>query len=80
MFDVASTTIVESWHGANLTELGPIYPFVGSEFVLWILGLAFWIGFHILGGRVEKREMAADEQAARDPVRLKRVFTEEREE
>ena len=74
-----STTAVETWSGTDLTQLGPIYPFVGSEFLLWILGMIFWIGFHVLQARIEKREMEADAAAARDPVRLNRVFTEERE-
>lgn len=73
-----STTIVESWSGADLLQLGPIYPMVGSEFILWIVGLVFWIGFHVLQARIEKREMEADAAASRDPVRLNRVFSDER--
>lgn len=79
MLQLASTTIVESWSGADLAQLGPIYPFVGSEFLLWILGLAFWIGFHILGTRVEARELERDSRYAHEPERLNRVFSEERE-
>lgn len=75
-----STTIVETWTGADLTQIGPIYPMVGTEFVLWIIGLAFWLGFHLLQGRIEKRELDADEAAARDPDRLQRVFEAERRE
>lgn len=78
MLSIASTTIVETWAGADLTQLGPIYPFVGSEFLLWIVGLVFWIGFHVLQAGIEKREFEADSAAAKDPNRLNRVFTEER--
>lgn len=74
---VASTTTVDSWTGLDLLSVGPIYPFVGSEALLWILGLIFWIGFHILGARIEKRELEADAEAARHPERLSRVFTDE---
>lgn len=74
-----STTIVETWRGTDLTQLGPIYPFVGSEFILWIIGMVFWIGFHVLQARIENREMEADAAAARDPARLSRVFAEERD-
>lgn len=42
-----STTIVETW-ASNMADLGPIYPFVGSEVILYIAGLAFWIIFHIV--------------------------------
>jgi hypothetical protein len=76
---VASTTAVDSWSGLDLLSVGPIYPFVGSEALLWIVGLVFWIGFHILGARIEKRELEADAEAARHPDRLSRVFTNEGE-
>jgi hypothetical protein len=76
---VASTTAVTSWSGLDLASVGPIYPFVGSEALLWIVGLAFWIGFQILGTRIEKRELEADAEAARRPERLSRVFKEESE-
>jgi len=75
-----STTIVESWSGADLSQLGPIYPFVGWEVTLFIAGLIFWLGFHIIQIRIENKEMEADEAAARSPERLKRVFDEEARE
>ena len=70
-------TPIDTWAGADLAQIGPIYPMVGSEFLLWILGLAFWIGFHVLQARIEKEEFEDDEAAARTPERLKRVFDEE---
>ncbi len=72
-----STTIVETWKGANLAEIGPIYPMVGSEFVLFIIGLVFWIAFHFKQASIERKEMAADAEAARSPERLSRVFADE---
>jgi len=72
-----STTAVETWKGANLAEIGPIYPMVGSEFVLVIIGLVFWIGFHFKQASIESHEMRADEDAAKNPERLKRVFADE---
>ncbi len=75
-----STTAVETWAGADLSQIGPIYPMVGTEFILFILGLIFWLGFHVLQAGIEKREMEADEAAARSPERLKRVFDEEAHE
>jgi hypothetical protein len=72
---VASTTAVDSWQGVDLLTLGPIYPFVGSEFLMWIVGLVFWIGFHVIGTRIENRELKADAEAARRPERLNRVFS-----
>ncbi|WP_371226863.1 hypothetical protein [Roseovarius sp. 2305UL8-3] len=75
-----STTVVETWAGADLSQIGPIYPMVGTEMLLFVAGLAFWLLFHILQGRIEKKEMEADEAAARSPERLKRVFEEEAKE
>jgi hypothetical protein len=75
-----STTIVESWSGADLTQLGPIYPFVGTEVALVLLGLAFWLGFHILQAGIEKREMEEDDRAARQPERLRRILDQEAQE
>jgi hypothetical protein len=75
-----SNTIVESWSGADLTQLGPIYPFVGTEVVLVLLGLAFWLGFHVLQAGIEKREMEEDDRAARQPERLRRILDQEAQE
>jgi len=72
-----STTIVNTWVGTDMSQLGPIYPMVGTEMVLFIVGLAFWLGFHLLQARIEAKELADDEAAARSPERLKRVFDEE---
>jgi hypothetical protein len=72
-----STTIVESWAGADLSQLGPIYPMVGTEVILFVLGVAFWLGFHILQAGIEKREFEADRQAAKSKERVARVFEDE---
>lgn len=68
-----STTIVETW-ATDLSQLGPIYPFAGSEFVLWIIGLAFWIGFHILQGRIESRQMDEESTDLRNKARMSEVL------
>ena len=50
-----STTEVTSWAVA-LSTLGPIYPFVGTEMLWFILGLIFWIAFHVWQIRFQKEE------------------------
>lgn len=75
-----STTAVETWAGADLSQIGPIYPMVGTEVILVIVGLVFWLAFHILQARIEVKEFEADEAAARSPERLQRVFDEEARE
>ncbi|MBY5988248.1 hypothetical protein FIU89_07420 [Roseovarius sp. THAF27] len=75
-----STTAVETWAGADLSQIGPIYPMVGTEMILVIVGVLFWLGFHVLQARIERRELDGDEAAARSPERIKRVFEEEARE
>ena len=74
-----STTIVETWSGTDISQLGPIYPMVGSEFILFIIGILFWLGFHFRQAGIEAKEMADDEEAAKNPERLNRVFSKEAE-
>jgi hypothetical protein len=72
-----STTIVETWTGADLSQLGPIYPFVGTEVLLVIIGIAFWLGFHVLQAGVEREEFRKETQAAKTPERIQRVLERE---
>ena len=59
-----STNGMESW-AVDLSTVGAIYPFQGSEVLLVIIGLVFWIGWHIIQTRQETAELAADEAADR---------------
>lgn len=56
-----STTPVETW-ATDLAEIGPVYPFVGSEGLMVIVCFAAWIGWHIWQIRCEKRD---EEEALR---------------
>ena len=58
-----STNGMTSWAG-DLKDIGAIYPFQGSETILVILGLAFWIGWHIWQIRHENAELEAERQRA----------------
>ncbi len=49
-----STGSFENWAG-NIADIGPIYPFVGTEFLLWVVGMAGWIIWHIWQTRIENR-------------------------
>jgi len=50
-----STGMVDSW-GGTITDIGPLYPFVGGEALFWIVGMAFWVIWHIWQYRHEKQE------------------------
>lgn len=52
------STGVESF--ANLDQLGPLYPMVGTEGLLTIIGLALWIVWHIWQLSIEKSEHEKD--------------------
>lgn len=59
-----STNGMESW-AVDLKDVGAIYPFQGSEVVMVIVGLVFWIGWHVLQTRHENAEIEADMAADR---------------
>ena len=40
------STGIETWK--NLSEIGPIYPFVGAEFVLVVVAVVFWLVWHVV--------------------------------
>lgn len=56
-----STGSVQSWDG-NIADIGPIYPFVGSEVLMVILCVVFVIGWCVVQIRKEGKEL--DDQAA----------------
>ena len=49
-----STGSFENWAG-TITDIGPLYPFVGTEMIWFLLGLAFWIWWHIVQTKRENR-------------------------
>lgn len=49
-----STGSFENWTG-TITDIGAIYPFVGTEFLLFIIGMVFWIVWSIWQARHENR-------------------------
>jgi len=53
-----STGLVDNW--LNIDTFGAIYPFVGTEFLLAIVGIAFWFGWHVLQYQKESKEFKAD--------------------
>jgi hypothetical protein len=59
-----STNGMESW-AVDLKDVGAIYPFQGSEVLMVIIGLVFWIGWHVIQTRQETAELNADMAADR---------------
>lgn len=71
-----ATTMVDSW-SVDLATIGPIYPFVGSEVLLWVLGMAFWIGWQIWQLRFENRTYEAELRRLDSPDKLERAMREQ---
>ena len=48
-----STTGIESW-AVDLANVGAIYPFQGMEWIFVLIGVVFWIYWHVWCIRWEK--------------------------
>ncbi|NKB64550.1 MAG: hypothetical protein GKR95_21320 [Gammaproteobacteria bacterium] len=46
------STGIEAWK--NLSEIGPIYPFVGTEVVLVVIAVVIWLVWHAAQISAEK--------------------------
>ncbi len=57
--------MIESWT-QQLAELGPIYPFVGAEWLLLVVCGAFWLMWMIWQLRSERSEHARAVQFLRE--------------
>jgi hypothetical protein len=65
-----------NWDGA-ITDIGPIYPFVGWEMLMVILLIVFWVGWHILQIQREHREHDATARMLRQGDNLDRALDSE---
>ena len=68
-----STNGMTSW-AVDLKDVGAIYPFQGTEVLLVIVGLAFWIGWHILQTRQESAEINSDLNADKRGEEAKKLI------
>jgi hypothetical protein len=68
-----STNGMESW-AVDLANVGAIYPFQGTEVLLVIVGLIFWIGWHVIQTRQETAELNADMAADRSGDETRRAI------
>jgi len=66
-------TNVDSW-AVDLTTVGPIYPMVGTEGILVILGLVFWVGWHIWQFRFEQQTYDEDIKRLSEPGKLEEAL------
>ena len=68
-----STGYFENWAG-TITDIGPMYPFVGTEMLWFILGLVFWIWWHIVQTKRENKTYAEEVRRYGDAESLKKII------
>jgi hypothetical protein len=56
MTALAVSTGLDSF--SNPSEIGPLYPFVGAEWLFLAVGVVAWIVWHVLQIRMENRDNA----------------------
>ena len=57
-----STNGMTSW-AVDLKDVGAIYPFQGSEVLMAIIGIAFWLIWHFVQMRQEAAEVQHEMEA-----------------
>lgn len=67
---------ITSWSG-NIADIGPIYPMVGTEGLLVIIGLATWIGWHIIQTKIENKTYEEEIKRFGSPENLKKMLDTE---
>lgn len=67
---------IQSWAG-TITDIGPMYPFVGTEMLMVIVVGAFWIAWHIIQLRAEHREFQDEIARLQNDQTLRKVLDRE---
>ena len=49
---------LENWNG--VAEMGAVYPMIGTEGLLVVIGVAYWIIWHIVNTRKEQDKLRED--------------------
>jgi hypothetical protein len=71
-----ATGTITSWAG-NITDIGPMYPFVGSEGMLVVVAVVFWLVWHVWQMRIEQRDYDEDIKRLRNKDLAKKVIDRE---
>ena len=64
-----STIGYENW-AVDLAEVGPVYPFQGSEVLMVVLGVAFWLIWHRIQFVREEEHLKSAKNVG-DPEKVK---------
>jgi hypothetical protein len=71
-----STGNVTNWDG-NIIDIGPLYPFVGSEGLLVVVLIALWVAWHGAQMVGENRELENRVRQLRQPGALQKALDSE---
>lgn len=71
-----STGNFENWAG-TITDIGPMYPFVGTEMIWFLAGLAFWIWWHVVQTKRESRQYEEEIKRYGSPESLRKIIDKE---
>ncbi len=71
-----ATGNVESW-GGNISEIGPLYPFVGLEGAMVVVGVALWILWHVKQVRTENSNYEDEINRFGDDETLRKILDAE---
>lgn len=72
-----STTGIDSW-AVDLADITTLYPFAGAEFLMFVIGFALWIIWHIWQIRFENRTYEEDLKHLDSPEKIERAMREQR--
>lgn len=72
-----NTGLIGNWDG-NMFDIGPIYPLVGWEVPMVIVGYIFWIGWHYMQMRAENRQLEREARRLRQGGDLQKLLQAER--
>ncbi len=67
---------VVTW-AETITDIGPMYPFVGMEMLMVAVVGAFWIAWHVVQIRAENREFQEDIARLQTEKALQRALDRE---
>ena len=67
---------IESW-GGTITDIGPMYPMVGTEGLLVIIGVVAWIVWHVIQAKRENRDYEEQIRKYGGADSLKRLIADE---
>jgi hypothetical protein len=70
-----STNGMTSW-AVDLKDIGAFYPFQGTEMLLVIALIVFWVGWHVLQIRQENREIAESIRAGVKPESIDKSISD----